>query len=128
MQNISIEKTDNSPKIIMNIQKGVIELEGNSYPENTFEFYKPFIEGLTNYFELHEKEKTTINFKLKYFNSATSQTLFNIFDIIQEKKTNQVKINWYYDLNDENALNDYEDFNEEFEQLNIQAVAFDSNI
>lgn len=128
MQNISIEKTDNSPKVIMNVQTGVIEIEGNSYPENTFEFYKLFIECLTSYFELYEKEKTIINFKLKYFNSATSQTLFNIFDIIQDKKTNQVEINWYYDLNDENALNDYEDFNEEFEQLNIQAIAFDSNI
>lgn len=124
MQNIAIEKTDTSPKVIMDYEKGVIEFEGNSYPENTFEFYELLIKWIDKYFQSYEKEITTINFKLKYFNSATSQVLFDLLDHVQDEKSNNVIINWYYDKNDENAMNDYEDFKEEFEKLNIQALSY----
>ena len=122
MENIYIEKQDDSPKIIMNFEKGFIEFEGECYPENAFEFFEPILEWLNNYFE-NDLKPTMVNFKLSYFNSATTQVLFDVFDILDETKHKELLINWYYDEDNKGTLKDYEEFNEEFEDLNIKAIA-----
>ena len=122
MENINIEKKDDSPKITMDFENGLVEFEGECYPENAFEFFEPVIEWLKSYFEDKSKD-TTINFKLSYFNSATTQVLFDIFDILDESKHPSLKINWYYDEHNKGTLKDYEEFSEEFEDLNIQSIA-----
>jgi hypothetical protein len=121
MQNINIEKKDDSPKVIMDFENGLMEFEGECYPENAFEFFEPIIEWLNNYLEDKSKD-TTINFKLSYFNSATTQVLFDIFDILDESEHTSLQINWYYDENNKGTLKDYEEFSEEFEDLNLQAI------
>ena len=124
MNNINIKKTDNSPNVILDYTNGLIELEGKSYPENTFDFYEPFIDWLKEYFDGNAKDITTINIKLTYFNSATTQILFDILDIIEEGDKKELIFNWYYDSNNTDGLEDYEDFSNEFEALNIQAIAY----
>ena len=121
MENVSIEKKEDSPKVILDYEKGLVEFEGECYPENAFEFFEPIIEWLTEYFETTTKE-TTINFKLSYFNSATTQVIFDIFDILDENKHEKLTINWFCDEQNKGTLKDYEEFSEEFEDLNIQAV------
>jgi len=125
MQNINIKNTDNSPSVILNHEKGFIEFDGKSYPENTFDFYKPLVVWMKEYFSGNCQENTTINMKLTYFNSATTQVLFDILDIIQEGTYKGLVINWFYDSEDEDGLEDYEDFSEEFNELNIQAIAYE---
>lgn len=122
MQRLDIEQTENAPKIILDYENGFIELEGKCYPENTFEFFEPIVEWLTEYFKNNTDKSTTVNIKLTYFNSATTQSLFDIFDILQESEHTDLDINWYYEVNNKNALRDYEDYSEEFEELNIKAV------
>lgn len=122
MENINIEKSDNSPKVIMDAQKGFIEFDGKSYPENTFEFYEPILEWLKEYFT--NKKETIVNIKLTYFNSATTQILFDILDVIQDSQHKSVNINWYYDSEDEHGMEDFEDYSDEFPDLNINAIAF----
>jgi hypothetical protein len=122
MENINIEKKDDSPKVIMDFEAGLIEFGGECYPENAFEFFEPILEWLNSYFE-DKSKNTTINFKLSYFNSATTQVLFDIFDIFDESEHTSLKINWYYDSDNKGTLKDYEEFSEEFEDLNIQSIA-----
>ena len=122
MQRLDIKQTENAPKIILDYDNGFIELEGKCYPENTFEFFEPIVEWITEYFKNNTDKSTTVNIKLTYFNSATTQSLFDIFDILQEAEHNDLDINWYYETNNKNALRDYEDYSEEFEELNIKAV------
>jgi len=124
MKNIFIKKTENSPKIILDADNGLIEFEGKCYPENTFDFFEPLIEWLEEYFDGNTKEKTVVNMKLTYFNSATTQSLFDIFDLMQDGDYNDLEINWFYDAKNENGLEDFEDYSDEFEELNIKAVAF----
>jgi hypothetical protein len=124
MEDICLQATDNTPKVILSYNDGLIELEGRSYPENTFEFYEPILEWIKEYFDGYAKDLTTVNMKLTYFNSATTQTLFDMLDIIDDGAKNGLTFNWYYDSENENGLEDYEDFSEEFESLDIQAVAY----
>ena len=122
MENIFITKVEDAPKVIMDFENGLIEFEGECYPENAFEFFEPILEWLNEYFKDIQKE-TIINFKLSYFNSATTQVLFDIFDILDESGHKALKINWYYDKNNKGTLKDYEEFSEEFDSLDIQAIA-----
>jgi len=55
-------------------------------------------------------------------NSGSLKILFDIFDILDESEHQSLKINWYYDINNKGTLKDYEEFSEEFEDLNIQAI------
>ena len=50
MENLVLAATKYTPDVLMQID-GTISLKGKSYPENTFEFYKPVIEWLKTYFE-----------------------------------------------------------------------------
>ena len=124
MKSINIAKTDNSPSIIFDYESGFIEFEGKSYPENTFDFYEPLLEWLREYFTNIAQDKTTVNLKLTYFNSATTQILFDILDIINDGNKKELVINWYYDGENDNGLEDYEDFSDEFEELDIKAITY----
>ena len=55
MENLNIAITKYTPTISLDAQNGVIELRSKSYPENTFEFYKPMMEWLENYFDGNAK-------------------------------------------------------------------------
>ena len=125
MESININKTDSSPKIILDYSNGLIEFEGKCYPENTFDFFEPLIAWIKNYFKGNTQELTTVNIKLTYFNSATTQVLFDILDIIQDGKSNDLIINWFYDSKNENDLEDYEDYSKEFPNLDIKAIPFE---
>jgi len=126
MNNILLEQSENTPKVIMSQDKGLIEFEGKSYPENTFAFYRPLTEWLKKYFKNYtdENKLTTVNFKFLYFNSATTQIIFEILDILQDSNNKNIKIYWFYDKENKNGLEDYEDYSEEFPTLNIEAKAY----
>jgi len=126
MEIILLEETDNSPKVIMDYTKRFIEFQGKSYPENTFAFYRPLTEWLKHYFKFYadENETTIINFKFLYFNSATTQIIFEILDIIEASDIKNIQINWFYDSESQNGYEDYEDYSDEFPKLNIQAKTY----
>lgn len=126
MNNILLEASDNSPKVIMDKDKAYIEFDGRSYPENTFAFYRPITEWLRQYFKLYvnDENMTVIKFKFLYFNSATTQIIFEILDIIEDSGVRNLDISWYYDKESEIGYEDYEDYSEEFPSLNIKPVGY----
>ena len=69
MENLHIETTKYTPEIKLDAQNGVIDIRGKSYPENTFEFYKPMMEWVEEYFNSCAKEETIVNMEIIYFNS-----------------------------------------------------------
>ncbi len=123
MENLNIEKTEYTPKIVLNAEEGLIEFKGDSFPENTYDFYKPIMEWLKEYFDSNKKDKTTINMEINYFNSSSSQLFFDLFDLFEEvSEDNNLQINWIYDEKNDSAEEAGEDFVEEFETLNINMI------
>ncbi|NOQ30740.1 MAG: DUF1987 domain-containing protein [Helicobacteraceae bacterium] len=123
MENLNFEATKYTPEIKLDATSGIISLVGKSYPENTFEFYKPMMEWLENYFEENAQDVTTVNMEIIYFNSSSSKLFFDFFDLLDEAKDdNTIKINWIYDEENESAEEAGEDFVEDFEDLDIELV------
>lgn len=123
MDNLMIEATQYTPEINLDAENGIISMVGKSYPENTFDFYKPMMDWLENYFDGHARPKTVLNMEIIYFNSSSSKLFFDLFDVLDESKHNhEIEINWIYDEENESALEAGEDFVDDFEHLKINLV------
>ena len=68
-----------------------------------------------------QKDKTIVEFEISYFNSSSSKLFFDLFDIFEEFSALncEIVINWYYDSENESALEAGEDFKDDFDTLNI---------
>ncbi len=124
MDNLFIEKTKYTPKIELD-KSGKVLIEGRSYPENSFEFYKVVIDWIKEFIHQEECHKLDIYIHLSYFNSTTSQVLFEMFDMIEEyqkKCEKYVKVYWLYDEDNDAALEAGEDFKDDFENIDIELV------
>lgn len=124
MENLIIEETKYTPSIKLDFIKGLLELTGKSYPENTFEFYKPMMDWVEKYFDGNEQKKTVVNMEIIYFNSSSSKLFFDFFDLLEEAHNNgkDIEINWIYDEENESALEAGEDFKEDFVTLNFNLI------
>lgn len=119
MTTLRLEGTKDTPEIILDAN-GVISVTGKSYPENTFEFYKPVMKWMEEYFETSPQEKTVVNFEIIYFNSSSSKLFFDFFDLLEEASAkNNIEVNWIYDEENESALEAGEDFVYDFKELKI---------
>jgi len=124
MQNLTIEATKYTPEISLDGERGLMSMVGKSYPENTFDFYKPVMAWVESYFASNAREKSVINMEIIYFNSSSSKLFFDFFDLIEEaSEEHGVEINWIYDEENESALEAGEDFKEDFEALTFNLVA-----
>ncbi len=122
MKNLNVEATKYTPQIVTNSENGTIDIIGKSYPENTFEFYKPLMDWIEEYFNF-PNVKTVINMEIIYFNSSSSKLLFDLFDLLEEyNDLSDIIVNWIYDIENESAMEAGEDFIEDFEDLNIILV------
>jgi hypothetical protein len=125
METLIIENTMNAPDIRFDHVKHILEIRGESYPENAREFYEPVKLWLERYLDQLKKEEVTFNVELVYFNSSTSKILMNFFDMMEEAagKGKKITINWIYDQRNENAIEYGEDFKEDLEHVTFNLIA-----
>ena len=110
MDKILIQKTKSSPEIIMDFDKDLLEISGESYPENALSFYKPVFEWLDK--AISSKIELTVNFKLNYFNTSSSKCVIDILDSIENyfQNSGKVSVNWYYEEDDDDMMETGEEF------------------
>jgi len=98
------------PEINFDYNTGICEISGESYMEETFKFYEPIMNWLSNY--LLEKSSITFNFKLTYFNTSSSLFILETLDILKKHLNSGGKaiVNWYYKENDPDILKEITDF------------------
>lgn len=123
METLRINATEYSPEIVLDAENGILEIRGDSFPENTYDFYKPVLKWMEAYFENCSKP-TTVNMEINYFNSSSSQLFFDLFDLFDEaaQRGCPIEINWIYSSKNASAKEAGEDFLEEFESFTINLV------
>lgn len=124
MENLHIEATKYTPEIKLDADIGLLSFSGKSYPENTFDFYQPILEWVNTYFDQKVQKKTVIEMDIIYFNSSSSKLFFDFFDILEEahESGKEIIVRWFYDVENENALEAGEDFKEDFESLDFNLI------
>jgi hypothetical protein len=121
MTNLLIKETKYTPEISMNVD-GKIIIKGKSYPENSFEFYRPIMKWLKDYLSSEQlATQVVVNFEIDYFNSSSSSIFFDFLELLNEyNDKTDIIINWYYKEGNENLQEAGEDFIEDFTALNIK--------
>ncbi len=106
-----LDKTQDTPEIILDKTGGRFEFSGNSIPENTKKFFEQVFDWLENYIA-DPNEETIVNFKMVYFNTSSTKSLLDIMIQFKElaKKNKMLIINWYFSADDEDMLEAGEGF------------------
>lgn len=97
MDRVEIDPTMETPKVVLDKDKAIIEFSGNSLPEDVNSFYRPVLEWIDKYID-NPNEKTEINMKFDYYNTSSSKMILKILEKFREvhKKGYSVVVNWHY--------------------------------
>jgi hypothetical protein len=114
MENLIITGNSNLyliPYINFNAESGHCEITGESYLEETKEFY----DKLMNWFRTYIQEvrgSLVIDLKLSYFNTSTSRCLLDIFRLLKgyQLQGNSVEVNWHISQEEDYMVEEVEDF------------------
>jgi len=111
METIKIQGTEDTPRIILDAENDIMEISGRSLPEDVSSFYEPVLNWLNDYSESPNK-KTIFNFKLTYFNTASSKLLLDILMKLEEMHENgqEVLVRWHYPEDDEDMAEAGEEY------------------
>lgn len=112
MDKLIREAKKSTPKIICDPKENYILIKGESYPENSFEFYEPIMDWVEEYIEEIDDEMTKVELSLSYLNTSSTKSVMCILDILEEgyQEGKDITINWYYDKDNELSYEMAEDF------------------
>ena len=115
MDNLQIAKTKHTMEINFDKEKGILSMAGSSYPENALDFFGPVINWIKDYIA-DVKKQIEMNIKLNYLNTSSTKCILDIFEILEKyhKSGADVKVNWYYEMNDEDIMETGEELSEDF--------------
>jgi len=113
MEALHIQETNDSPEVVLDQQGNRFEISGKSLPKDILRFYQPVLDWLNEY-KKKPKPFTRIDFKITYFNTASSKLILDILMILEEMKEegNGILVKWISPASDEDmqeAGREYQD-------------------
>ncbi|MBN2618010.1 MAG: DUF1987 domain-containing protein [Spirochaetales bacterium] len=101
---IDIPAGKSTPRIFFDEENSTFVIEGQSYPENSSNFYEPVIRWVEDYLS-NLDVKLKFKIKLLYINTSSTKAMFYLFDILEDAYINgkDISIEWYYDKENEMA-------------------------
>lgn len=113
MESLYIEQSDSTPLVQFDPCTNRLILLGESYPENSFNFYSPVIAWLKS--ALSELTELMLDITITYMNSSSTKCTLDLLDIIEEAHLRGVKtsILWRYDKENPRSYQLAEEFREE---------------
>ncbi len=111
MEVINIKGTEDTPNVILDRESEIFEISGRSLPEDVNMFFEPIMDWIDEYAE-DPLDKTTFDFKLEYFNTASSKIILDILlkfeEIVENGKS--VLVKWHYHEDEEDMLEAGEEY------------------
>ena len=114
MELLSRVASTSSPAVNFDAKTGQLTKSGESYPENTFEFYAPVI-GWLKEFVAGTDIPVVLTLELAYLNTGSVKCLMDIFDVLEDawQEGRQVSVIWRYHQKNTRALETAEEFSED---------------
>jgi hypothetical protein len=111
MRKLVIDGTSSSPKVILDPEKRIFEISGESRPPDVGEFYGEIMDWLKDYSHhlvntRDESDPVIFNFDLEYFNSSSAKYLLDFCKGIAQvqEKRKDVMVKWHYEDDDMDML------------------------
>lgn len=100
LRDIHIEKSEDTPEVILNPSLQIFSFTGCSMPEDSLAFYNPII----NWFERYVQEPFEhlyVDIRLLYFNTASAKQLARMLAVLDDcEQREKITIRWFYDVHD----------------------------
>lgn len=96
-QNLEIAGTLSSPRVHSDWESGRLMLEGDSYPENSFEFFQPIIDWVRAYLR-EGTAPLAVELRLLYLNTSSVRAMMEVFDTLEaaHQGGREVDVCWFY--------------------------------
>ena len=114
MSNLELSATASTPTVLADGDAGVLEMRGDSYPENSFEFFAPLVEWVCNH--LNTPDATLrLDLYLLYLNTSSVRAMMDIFELLEDahNSSHAVSVRWFYDEDNERIAELAEEFKED---------------
>ena len=111
---LDLQPTRTTPRVSFAPETRTLALKGESYPENSFQFFEPILFWVEAY--LGERHETiTIAVDMPYMNSSSTKCMLDLLDRFEDawRRGQPVVMRWYYDPDNGRALELAEEFREE---------------
>jgi len=114
LENLSFAATASSPRVRSDAEAGLLELAGESYPENSFEFFRPIL-GWVADFLARDDRPLRVELRLTYLNTSSIKCMMDLLDAMEEAHLSgrAVSLTWFYDPENDRALDLAEEFRED---------------
>ncbi|MBJ7555790.1 biofilm regulation phosphoprotein SiaC [Marinomonas spartinae] len=114
MKDLKIDGTVSSPSVRASWQEGTLYMEGDSYPENSYELYADVVAWVSQYLA-QSTAPLKLELSLLYLNTSSIKVMMDIFDEMEEffQQGRQVSVNWYFDEDNERVAELAEEFKED---------------
>lgn len=114
MENLDLAATTSTPEVHFDASTGRLVLRGESYPENSFEFFRPLLAWITA-FLAESRLPVRVEVSLTYLNTSSIRSLMDVLDQLEEahQSGREVTLTWYYDKENDRALDMAGEFREE---------------
>ena len=114
MKNLEIEGSHKNffiPTVSFNSKTGICEITGESFLEDTVEFYRHLIDWIDEYTET-VKGPLALIIKLSYFNTSTSRSILDLLNLLKDYEDDggEIVVNWHFDENDVDMEEDIDDY------------------
>jgi hypothetical protein len=113
METLEILQTSATPLVRFDPDTKTLRIVGESYPENSFDFYAPVISWLTS--ALQRLPELLLDITITYMNSSSTKCTLDLMDLMEDAHARGVKtaILWRYDRENPRSYELAEDFREE---------------
>ena len=114
MTDFSIAGTQSTPEIRSDWDNGILYLQGDSYPENSYELFSQVIEWIEQFLTTADRP-LKLNLQLLYLNTSSIKAMMDIFDDLEAAHVEgkQVSVDWHYDKRNERVAELAEEFKED---------------
>lgn len=109
---MNISATPTTPSIQFDTSTRTLVLEGESYPENSFEFYKPLLAWLDDQVK---KGPLSLCLRVTYMNTSSVKCMMDAFDRLEDahQAGAEVRVEWQHAADDERSREFAEEFKED---------------
>ncbi len=110
---LNIPRTPSTPEIRYHDEQHVLSISGESYPENSFDFYAPVLEWLAS--ALPKLPALRVEVTVSYMNSSSIKCMLDMLDAIGDAHAagTKVEVVWNYETDNPRALDLAEEFRSE---------------
>jgi hypothetical protein len=115
MNDLHLPASKSTPGIDTDFAQGRLRMQGDSYPENSFEFFTGIIQWVED-FLAQQPGPLQLDLGLVYMNTSSVRAMMDIFDLLENAhvKGRSVRVEWRYDPQNARVRELAEEFREDY--------------